>query len=132
MRDHRKLPAFHSLEILFRALEDTFGLPVDPESLEARLCRAAGGAAAAVKRGCILPRSSFLTELLEAEERLQDLAYGVDLAVRAGSLDLGRAAELLEHLTSARVELALLIEAVRAEREEPWRQSAPAPLASAL
>jgi len=54
-----------------------------------------------------LPALQTLHQLLEATFGPQTAA--IDLAVRRGSLDLGTAAELLEHQVSARMRLFRLI-----------------------
>lgn len=54
-----------------------------------------------------LPAASTLPRVLEAALGAQtDI---IDLAVRRGTLDLGAAAELLEHQASARIRLARLL-----------------------
>jgi hypothetical protein len=111
MPDHRKLPAFQSVETLAQALTDTFGPPLEPEGLPARLWRSAAAAATAIARGSALPRARFLDALQEGVERLEDLGFTIDLAVRKDALDLGTAVELLEYQTRARVEMVLLLEA---------------------
>jgi hypothetical protein len=119
MPDHRKLPAFQSVETLAQALSDTFGPPTEPEGLPARLWRFAAAAATAIARGSALPRARFLDALQEGVERLEDLGFTIDLAVRKGALDLGTAVELLEHQTRARIEMILLLEAVAGEGGVP-------------
>jgi hypothetical protein len=119
MPDHRKLPAFQSVETLAQALSDTFGPPTEPESLPARLWRSAAAAATAIARGSAMPRARFLDALQEGVERLEDLGFTIDLAVRKDALDLGTAAELLEYQTQARIEMVLLLETVAQESGVP-------------
>jgi hypothetical protein len=115
MPDHRKLPAFQSVETLAQALSDTFGPPTEPDGLPARLWRSAAAAATAIARGSALPRARFLDALQEGVERLEDLGFTIDLAVRRDALDLGTAVELLEHQTRARIETVLLLESIAQE-----------------
>jgi hypothetical protein len=56
---------------------------------------------------CQLPAFQPLHQLLE--ETLSAQTAAIDLAVRRGALDLGTAAELLEHQAAARVGLARLL-----------------------
>jgi hypothetical protein len=62
---------------------------------------------------------------LPAFQSLQILAEALDDAVRRGTIDLGTAAELLEHETSAWVELARMLESVDETRFPAMGSQAP-------
>ena len=102
-----RLPALEALHPLILSLcQNTRGLPPgDGADLALRLRRAALAAAEA-----LLPvaAGSGTEAVSTAARHLREASFHLDIARRLGHLSLGTAAEILEHLALASLEVALL------------------------
>jgi hypothetical protein len=111
MPDPRQFPPVLTLDSLCVACDEITRnwSAGSPAGLAARLQETAVTAAAALLRGCHLPRRRRVRQLEESTGLLRELGYLVELAQRLQYFSLPIALDLLERVTLAQVQIAVYL-----------------------
>lgn len=111
MPDPRQFPPFLTLDALCVACDEitrTWSAG-SPAGLAARLQETATATAAALLRGCHLPRRRRVRQLEESTALLRELAYLVEMAQRLQYASLPAALDLLDRVALAQVQIAVYL-----------------------